>query len=166
MLSFLFFDEYDIKINIFATTLRLIITLQMQTQEIIATLNQLDELAKTILSTHFHHRIFSFCGEMGAGKTTLIKALCKYLNVQNIPSSPTFAIVNEYWTSANEPIYHFDFYRIEQPEEAIAIGLFEYLESGRYCFMEWTENIEAILNEVCVKITIERIDNQTRKFTF
>jgi tRNA threonylcarbamoyladenosine biosynthesis protein TsaE len=138
----------------------------MQAQEMIATLDQLADVAKKILNAHPHHRIFSFNGEMGAGKTTLIKALCKYLGIQNIPSSPTFAIVNEYWTLQNEPVYHFDFYRIERPEEAIAIGLFEYLESGHYCFMEWSENIETILDDERVKITIERIDDQTRKFTF
>jgi tRNA threonylcarbamoyladenosine biosynthesis protein TsaE len=129
-------------------------------------LAQLDELAKKILETHADHRIFCLCGEMGAGKTTLIKALCKCLGIQNIPSSPTFAIVNEYWTPQNEPVYHFDFYRIERPEEAVAIGLFEYLESGNYCFMEWSEKIEEILDEERVKITIERMDEQTRKFTF
>jgi len=138
----------------------------MKTKEITARLDQLDEVAKTILSTYPGHRIFCFNGEMGAGKTTLIKALSKCLNIQNIPSSPTFAIINEYWTSQNEPVYHFDFYRIERPEEAIAIGLFEYLESGHYCFMEWPENIEAILTDERVKIKIERMDDQTRKFTF
>jgi tRNA threonylcarbamoyladenosine biosynthesis protein TsaE len=138
----------------------------MQSQEINATLDQLDEVTRAILNTYPNHRIFSFNGEMGAGKTTLIKSLCKYLNIQNIPSSPTFAIINEYWTAQNEPVYHFDFYRIERPEEAIAIGLFEYLESGHYCFMEWSENIETILDDERVKIKIERIDDQTRKFTF
>jgi len=134
--------------------------------EITATLAQLDDVAKQILTKYANHRVFSFNGEMGAGKTTVIKALCKYLGVQNIPSSPTFAIVNEYWTSQNEPVYHFDFYRIERPEEAIAIGIFEYLESGHYCFMEWSENIETTLNEERVIIKIERIDEQTRKFFF
>ena len=105
-------------------------------------------------------------GEMGAGKTTLIKALCKCLGIKNIPSSPTFAIVNEYWTPQNEPVYHFDFYRIEHPEEAVAIGVFEYIESGHYCFMEWAENIDTILDDDPIKITIERIDDQTRKFTY
>jgi tRNA threonylcarbamoyladenosine biosynthesis protein TsaE len=138
----------------------------MQSYAITASLSQLDELATTILTTHPNHRIFSFSGEMGAGKTTLIKALCKCLGIQNIPSSPTFAIVNEYWTPQNEPVYHFDFYRIERPEEAVAIGLFEYLDSGHYCFMAWAEKIEAILDEEPVKITIERIDDQIRKFTF
>jgi len=139
---------------------------QMHLQEIIATLAQLDDVAKEILTTHSHQRIFSLIGEMGAGKTTLIKALCKCLGVQNIPSSPTFAIINEYWTSQNEPVYHFDFYRIERPEEAVAIGFFDYLESGNYCFMEWAVKIETILEDEAVKIYIERIDEQTRKFTF
>jgi len=138
----------------------------MQTQEITATFAQLEELAEKILSLHHHHTIFCFNGEMGAGKTTLIKALCKYLGVQNIPSSPTFSIVNEYWTQENKPVYHFDFYRIERPEEAIAIGLFEYLESGHYCFMEWSEKIENILDDERAIITIERIDDQTRKITY
>jgi len=137
----------------------------MPTCEITATLDQLNEVAEEILYIYPNHRIFCFLGEMGAGKTTLIKALCKCLGIKNIPSSPTFAIVNEYWTPQNESVYHFDFYRIEHIEEAVAIGLFEYLESGHYCFMEWSEKIEAILDEERVKITIERIDNQTRKFT-
>jgi len=140
--------------------------IEMPTQEITATLTQLEEVAKQILTTHANRRIFSFNGEMGAGKTTLIKAICKCLGVQNIPSSPTFALLNEYKTSQNKRIYHFDFYRIEHPEEAIAIGLFEYLDSGFYCFMEWAEKIETIVDEELIKITIERLDEQTRKFTF
>jgi len=137
----------------------------MSTHEITATLHQLPEVAEKIINTYHSHRIFCFNGEMGAGKTTIIKALCKCLGIKNIPSSPTFAIVNEYWTPQNEPVYHFDFYRIERPDEAVAIGLFEYLESGHYCFMEWPEKIENILDEERVKITIERIDDLTRKFT-
>jgi len=138
----------------------------MTSQEIIATQSQLDKVAEQILTQHQDCRIFSVNGEMGAGKTTLIKALCKILGIKNIPSSPTFSIVNEYRTPQNKPVYHFDFYRIEKPEEAIAIGLYDYLESGNYCFMEWSEKIETILEEETVKIFIERIDAQTRKFTF
>jgi len=138
----------------------------MQAFEITATLDELGEVARNILTVHSNHRIFCFLGEMGAGKTTLIKALCNCLGIQNIPSSPTFAIINEYWTPQNKPVYHFDFYRIERPEEAVAIGLYEYAESGNYCFMEWAEKIETILDEEHVKITIERIDDQTRKFTY
>ncbi|MDR2970573.1 MAG: tRNA (adenosine(37)-N6)-threonylcarbamoyltransferase complex ATPase subunit type 1 TsaE [Bacteroidales bacterium] len=133
---------------------------------ITASLSQLDELAKKILEIHSNHRFFCLNGEMGSGKTTLIKALCKCLGVQNITSSPTFAIVNEYWTLKMEPVYHFDFYRIERPEEAIAIGFFEYLESGNYCFVEWSEKIEEILDEERVQITIEQMDEQIRKYIF
>jgi len=138
----------------------------MPPKEIIATLSQLDDVAKKILTSYPTHRIFSLDGEMGAGKTTLIKALCKYLGIQNIPSSPTFSIVNEYWISPKELIYHFDFYRIERPEEAISIGLFEYLDSGHYCFMEWAKNIESVLDDDYVKILIEREDEHTRKIIF
>ena len=138
----------------------------MQPQEITATLQQLEDVATKILKKYPNHRVFCFNGEMGAGKTTIIKALSKCLGIKNIPSSPTFAIVNEYWTPQNEPVYHFDFYRIEHPEEAVAIGLFDYLESGHYCFMEWAENIDTILDDDLIKITIERIDDQTRKFTY
>jgi tRNA threonylcarbamoyladenosine biosynthesis protein TsaE len=138
----------------------------MISQEIIASHSQLDKVAEQILTLNQNNRIFSISGEMGAGKTTLIKALCKILGIKNILSSPTFSIVNEYRTPQNEPVYHFDFYRIERPEEAIAIGLYEYLESGYYCFIEWSEKIETILEEETVKIFIERIDAQTRKFTF
>jgi len=138
----------------------------MKHQEINASLTQLDEVANLILNTHNNSRLFCISGEMGAGKTTLIKALCKCLNIQNIPSSPTFAILNEYWMPQGQPVYHFDFYRIEQPEEAIAIGLYEYLESGHYCFMEWAENISTLLDDEQININIERIDDRTRKFTF
>jgi len=138
----------------------------MTSQEITATQSQLDEVANKILTLHQNDRVFCVSGEMGAGKTTLIKALCKILGIKNIPSSPTFSIVNEYRTPQNKPVYHFDFYRIEKLEEAIAIGLYDYLESGNYCFMEWSEKIESILEEETVKILIERIDDQTRKFTF
>ncbi|MDR0206522.1 MAG: tRNA (adenosine(37)-N6)-threonylcarbamoyltransferase complex ATPase subunit type 1 TsaE [Bacteroidales bacterium] len=138
----------------------------MSSKEIIATYSQLDKVAEQILIHHQNKRIFSVSGEMGTGKTTLIKALCNILGIKNIPSSPTFSIVNEYRVPLNEPVYHFDFYRIETPKEAIAIGLYDYLESGNYCFMEWSEKIETILEEETVKIFIERIDAQTRKFTF
>ena len=87
------------------------IQMKMTPQEIIATQSQLDEVANKILTLHQNDRVFSVNGEMGAGKTTLIKALCKILGIKNIPSSPTFSIVNEYRTPQNNPVYHFDFYR-------------------------------------------------------
>ena len=92
---------------------------------------------------------------MGAGKTTFITALCKELGVrEDAVSSPTFAIVNEYRGHEGRPIYHFDFYRIENPAEALDIGLYDYLDSGELCLMEWPENIESLLPEETLEVHI------------
>ena len=135
-------------------------------QAIKATENQLDQVAEAILKAHPEERVFGFYGEMGAGKTTLIKALCRALGVRDVTSSPTFAIINEYWTEAGEPLYHFDFYRIDEPADATRVGFEEYLYSGHYCFIEWTEKVEEILQGDFVPITIERVDDDTRLFKF
>ena len=82
-------------------------------------------------------RVFTFTGPLGAGKTTLIKALCKQLGVETGMASPSFSIVNEYRTSIGEAVYHFDLYRLNKPEELEGIGFTEYLDSGHYCFVEW-----------------------------
>jgi len=135
-------------------------------QEIKATENQLDQVAEAILNAHPDERVFGFYGEMGAGKTTLIKALCRALGVRDVTSSPTFAIINEYWTEKGEPLYHFDFYRIDEPADATRVGFEEYLYSGHYCFIEWTEKVEEILQDDFIPITIERVDDDTRRFIF
>ena len=135
-------------------------------QAIKATEEQLDQVAEAILKAHPEERVFGFYGEMGAGKTTLIKALCRSLGVRDVTSSPTFAIINEYWTEAGEPIYHFDFYRIDEPADATRVGFEEYLYSGHYCFIEWTEKVEEILQGDFVPITIERVDDNTRLFKY
>ncbi|MCQ2284433.1 MAG: tRNA (adenosine(37)-N6)-threonylcarbamoyltransferase complex ATPase subunit type 1 TsaE [Bacteroidales bacterium] len=135
-------------------------------QEIIASETQLDEVAEAILKAYPQERVFGFYGEMGAGKTTLIKEMCKCLGVQDITSSPTFAIVNEYWTEGGQPLYHFDFYRIDEPADATRIGFEEYLYSDNYCFIEWTEKVEEILQGDFIPITIQRVDDVTRKFIF
>ncbi len=135
-------------------------------QAIKATEEQLDQVAEAILKAHPEERVFGFYGEMGAGKTTLIKALCRALGVRDVTSSPTFAIINEYWTEAGEPIYHFDFYRIDEPADATRVGFEEYLYSGHYCFIEWTEKVEEILQGDFVPITIERVDDDTRLFKY
>ena len=107
-----------------------------------------------------------FMGNVGTGKTTLIEEICRFLGVESDMTSPTFAIVNEYWTEKGEPLYHFDFYRIDEPEDATRIGFQDYLYSGSYCFIEWTEKVESLLNGEYTPVHIERIDDQTRKFTF
>lgn len=135
-------------------------------QEIIASEDNLKTVAEAILKAYPQDRVFGFYGEMGTGKTTLIKQMCNVLGVTDITSSPTFAIVNEYWTENDQPIYHFDFYRIDEPADASRIGFEEYLYSGSYCFIEWTEKVEEILQDDFVKVTISRVDDVSRRFQF
>ncbi len=129
-------------------------------------LNQLPNVAAQFLNYFEKQRVFAFFGEMGVGKTTFIKALCQQLQVENITSSPTFAIVNEYHTAQNNKVYHFDFYRIEDIREALDLGFTDYLESGQYCFMEWSENIETLLQEeVYVHVALHRDNDHLRTIT-
>ena len=121
----------------------------------IASLEDLERAAKEFLEAIGDHTIIAFHAPMGAGKTTFTTAICKALGVQeDAISSPTFAIVNEYRGGAGQPIYHFDFYRIERPEEALDIGLYDYLDSGDLCLMEWPENIEGLLPEETLRVQI------------
>ena len=121
----------------------------------IATLGDLDRAAKAFLEEIGENRLVAFYAPMGAGKTTFTTAVCKQLGVQeDAVSSPTFAIVNEYRTGSGEPLYHFDFYRIERLEEAFDIGLYDYLDSGCLCLMEWPENIEELLPEETLRVHI------------
>lgn len=107
-------------------------------------------------------KIFAFYGVMGAGKTTIIKALCKVLGAVDIASSPTFTLVNEYRTPKNESIFHIDFYRIRKKEEVFDFGFEEYLSCGSYCFMEWPELVEDILPPDTVRIRITVGEDQER----
>ncbi|MDD4848448.1 MAG: tRNA (adenosine(37)-N6)-threonylcarbamoyltransferase complex ATPase subunit type 1 TsaE [Bacteroidales bacterium] len=122
-------------------------------------LQSIDAVAKEVLQLIGDHRIIAFYGNLGAGKTTLIKALCHQLKVVDIVSSPTFAIINEYRTETDEMVYHFDFYRLKKLQEAIDIGVDEYLDSGNYCFMEWSDRIEEMLPEQYVRIELEPEEN-------
>ena len=133
---------------------------------VLAKETELSEVARALIEAYPQERVFGFYGEMGTGKTTLIKEICRYLGVESDMTSPTFAIVNEYWTADGEPIYHFDFYRIDEPEDATRIGFQDYLYSGNYCFIEWTEKVESLLQNDYTPVYIERIDDQTRKFSF
>ena len=106
--------------------------------------------------------IWCFYGEMGAGKTTLIKAICDQLGVTDSMSSPTFSIVNEYETKSRETIYHFDFFRIRTQQEALDIGIDDYFYSGNYCFVEWPEKVLGLLPEHHVEISIKLVDGNRR----
>ena len=104
--------------------------------------NDLDRAAGEFLDRIGDNRLIAFYAPMGAGKTTFTTALCHALGVKDAVCSPTFTIVNEYLDGNGEPVYHFDFYRITKPSEAMDIGLYDYLDSGSLCLMEWPENIE------------------------
>lgn len=103
---------------------------------------------------------------MGAGKTTFITALCSELGVTDIVTSPTFTIANEYSDDSGRRVYHFDFYRINNLSEAMDIGLYEYFDSGDYCFIEWPEMIEELLPDETLRVKIEIVDDTVRKLTF
>ena len=132
--------------------------------EIEYSLDKINEIAHKIL-TENTHKILLFQGEMGAGKTTLIKALCKVLTVHDAISSPAFSLVNEYETEAGEILYHFDFYRIKNQQEALDMGAEDYFYSGNYCFIEWAEKIPDLIPDNHSIIKIESIDSNTRKLT-
>ena len=105
-------------------------------------------------------RVFAFYGKMGAGKTTFVKAICEELGVEDVITSPTFAIINEY--EGEETIYHFDFYRIKKLEEVYDMGYEDYFYSGALCFIEWPELIEELLPEDAVKVSITENADGTR----
>ena len=127
----------------------------MKHQIQIAGLEDLERAAREFLEAIGENTLIAFYAPMGAGKTTFTTAVCKVLGVrEDAISSPTFAIVNEYRGGAGQPIYHFDFYRIERPEEALDIGLYDYLDSGDLCLMEWPENIEGLLPEETLRVHI------------
>ncbi len=124
-------------------------------------LHDISEIASEIIKNVSHKKIL-FYGEMGAGKTTLIEEICRQLQVGEIISSPTFSLVNEYKTSDNQTIYHFDFYRIENEEEAYDIGIEDYFESNSWCLIEWPQNIQNLLPLDATIINITILDNGKR----
>ncbi|MGV3636049.1 MAG: tRNA (adenosine(37)-N6)-threonylcarbamoyltransferase complex ATPase subunit type 1 TsaE [Flavobacteriales bacterium] len=121
-----------------------------------------EEVACFILQSHAEARVFAFTGDLGAGKTTLIKALCAVLGVADQTSSPSFAIVNEYRTGSGDPLYHFDLYRLKAEEELYGIGFDEYLDSGHYCFIEWPELAEELLPTETLHVRIELLADGQR----
>lgn len=125
-------------------------------------LEHIHEAAKEFIKAMGKDTIFAFYGEMGAGKTTFIKAICEELGVKDVITSPTFAIVNEYTDGHGNPIYHFDFYRIKKLDEVFDMGFEDYIDSGNICLMEWPELIEDILPEEARKVTITVDDDGSR----
>lgn len=135
----------------------------MRHEIIIRDLSDLGRAAEEFLKEIGGHRLIAFFAPMASGKTTFTTAICKALGVEeDAVSSPTFAIVNEYRSAGGEPVYHFDFYRIERLEEAYDIGLFDYLDSGNLCIMEWPENIEELLPEETLRVVISIRPDQSR----
>ena len=131
----------------------------------IKNLDTIHEAAKEFVKGMGEGKVFAFYGKMGAGKTTFIKALCEVLGVEDVITSPTFAIINEYTDGNDEPISHFDFYRIKKLEEVYDMGYEDYFYSGNLCLLEWPELIEEILPENVVKVTVEEQADGTRKLS-
>ena len=124
---------------------------------------QIAEAARQFIEEMGQHRIFAFYGAMGVGKTTFIKEICKKLGVTETVASPTFSIINEYKDGNGEPIYHFDFYRINKLEEVFDFGYEDYFYSDHLCFIEWPELVESILPEDTVRISVVEVPDGSRK---
>lgn len=133
----------------------------------IRSLDTIRETAREFVANMGQACVFAFYGKMGAGKTTFVKAICEELGVEDVITSPTFAIVNEYQsTKTGGPIYHFDFYRIKKLDEVYDMGYEDYFYSGAPCFLEWPELIEEILPNDAVKVTITEQEDGTRIVEF
>ena len=126
-------------------------------------LDDLNSTAHQLLEFSDGCNIFLFEGDLGAGKTTLIKKICSQLGVIDNVASPTFSIINEY-LSSDGPIYHFDFYRVKDIDEAVAVGVEDYFFTGNYCFIEWPEIIIPILPSEYIKVEIESLEGDKRRY--
>ncbi|WP_339698518.1 tRNA (adenosine(37)-N6)-threonylcarbamoyltransferase complex ATPase subunit type 1 TsaE [uncultured Roseivirga sp.] len=125
-------------------------------------LNDLEKVAQEIISFGKENDIWLLMGQMGAGKTTLSKELCRQLGVVDLVQSPTFSLVNEYLTKSGNVIYHFDFYRIEDIDELANIGVEEYFDSGNLCLIEWPEKVSELIPDKYLKMFIEVLEDDTR----
>ena len=133
----------------------------------IENLEKISEAAHDFVANIGENTVFAFYGKMGAGKTTFVKAVCEELGVDEVITSPTFSIVNEYRSATtDELIYHFDFYRIKKIEEVYDMGFEDYFYSGALCFIEWPELVEEVLPDDAVKVIIEEQADGSRTVTF
>ncbi|MGC9355947.1 MAG: tRNA (adenosine(37)-N6)-threonylcarbamoyltransferase complex ATPase subunit type 1 TsaE [Mariniphaga sp.] len=130
--------------------------------EKVTTIKSLDKAARKLIEQFPGQRVFAFYGKMGAGKTTFIQAVCRVLGTSDNVTSPTFALINEYKTETGNSIFHFDFYRIKDLEEAYDLGYEDYFYSGNYCLIEWPEKIESLLPQNYVEVKIEVQENGDR----
>ncbi len=135
----------------------------MKKKFILRTIDHLQEVADEFLKAFPEPGVFCFYGSMGAGKTTFIQALCEKLKVLDVVNSPSFAIVNEYNTANEDVVYHFDFYRLKEEEEAFDLGYEDYFYSGSYCFVEWPEKIESLLPQKRFDVTVTVMDDMSRQ---
>lgn len=131
----------------------------------IKTLKDLKKAAKQFILLIGENRVFAFYGNMGAGKTTFIKAICSELGVKENITSPTFSLINEYIIKSNQSLYHFDCYRLKNINEAYDIGADEYFDSGQICFIEWPEKIEDLLPSGTVNVIIKVLGDESREIT-
>lgn len=126
-------------------------------------LTNIECIARQFVEEQGDGRVFAFYGQMGAGKTTFIAAVCKALGIEEPVNSPTFAIINEYVADNGETVYHFDCYRLNTIRDALNIGIEEYFASGNICFIEWAENIEELLPADTVRVNIVVEDDGSRE---
>ena len=129
-------------------------------------LKDINRAAQNFAAQMGDNKIFAFYGKMGAGKTTFIKALCEALGVEDTVNSPTFSIINEYDMPNGKRIFHFDFYRVNNIQEALNFGVEEYFYSGNFCFLEWADKIAALLPDDIVSVYISENENGTRNIRF
>jgi tRNA threonylcarbamoyladenosine biosynthesis protein TsaE len=133
---------------------------------IIPSPDRIDEVAASFLQITGEIPVMAFSGNMGAGKTTFIQALCRQLGVDTDVNSPTFALINEYFTRSGESIYHFDLYRIADPVELFDMGYEEYFFSGNRCLIEWPEKAEHLIPEDALRVTIRVLPDESRELSF
>ena len=134
--------------------------------EVNFSLNEIDAAAQTLLAQTGGYKVFAFHGDMGAGKTTFIHALCDAMNIADVVTSPTFSIINEYKTREGQTIYHLDLYRIKDENEAINAGVEDCLYSGSICLVEWPEKVPGIFPDETLHVTITSVDDNIRKLKY